>query len=475
MRGNTYRRCWCRDPATRKLLGDECPKLAKRDHGSWYSRYDAPKMAGQGRRQPVLGPYKTKREAEDKLTAELARVSGGGAAADRSVKLAAWLAEYEAGKVRWKARTRETNGEAFRLYWTPALGHMRLADVRKRQVDDVIRVMSLINQPLPGDLPPADREMLARMLSARADDERRQLAPGEERRKKSPRPLSPARIERMYAPFRAAMKAATPALLAVSPCAGVELPAARRPRPLIWTASREDKFWADLGKQTRGAEVTAVERQGQWAAGDLRPCPVMVWLPAHTGRFLESIGGERLAALFTLAAYCGLRRDELVGLGWGDVDLEQRALSVRETGSGSGPKSEQGERVVPLPEPVVRSLKAWRRTQAAERLSWGEIWTDTGRVFTREDGTAVPGPWVSVRFETLAYRAGLPPVRLHDLRHGAASLLKAAGVDTTFISAILGHSRTSFTDATYVHVFSDVAAAVMDQAAALIPNVGNGR
>ena len=70
---------------------------------------------------------------------------------------------------------------------------------------------------------------------------------------------------------------------------------------------------------------------------------------------------------------------------------------------------------------VVAALRAWRKAQLAERLAWGEAWTDTGRVFTREDGTAVPGQWVSVRFETLAYRAGLPPVRFHDLRHGAAS------------------------------------------------------
>ena len=60
-----------------------------------------------------------------------------------------------------------------------------------------------------------------------------------------------------------------------------------------------------------------------WAATDLRPCPVMVWLPAHTGRFLDSIAGERLFALFCLAAYCGLRRDEVLGLTWAGVDLDE--------------------------------------------------------------------------------------------------------------------------------------------------------
>ena len=117
-------------------------------------------------------------------------------------------------------------------------------------------------------------------------------------------------------------------------------------------------------------------------------------------------------------------------------------------------------------------MKAWRAQQTADRLAWGRDWTDTGLVFTREDGTAVPGQWISVRFETLAYRAGLPPVRFHDLRHGAASQWKAAGVDTKPISAMLGHSRTSFTDATYVLVFPEVAKAAAEAAAAVVPRAG---
>jgi len=124
---------------------------------------------------------------------------------------------------------------------------------------------------------------------------------------------------------------------------------------------------------------------------------------------------------------------------------------------------------VPLPERVVGALRAWRKVQLAERLSWGEAWTDTGRVFTREDGTPVPGQWISVRFETLAFRAGLPPVRFHDLRHGAASQYKAAGLDTKYISAMLGHARTSFTDDVYVTLFPDVARAAAEAAAAVIP------
>ena len=147
-----------------------------------------------------------------------------------------------------------------------------------------------------------------------------------------------------------------------------------------------------------------------------------------------------------------------------------RLAYVRETQTGSGPKTEAGIRVVPLPPPAAEALRAWRKRQAAERLAWGPDWADNrGLVFTREDGTEVPGQWTSNRFEILAFRAGLVPVRFHDLRHGTASLMKAAKQDTKYISAMLGHSRTSFTDSQYVSLFPEIQKAAADAAAAMVP------
>jgi integrase len=414
----------------------------------------------------VTGPYGTRRQAEEELAAALARIGGGGYAPDRSLRVSAYLDGYLAGKVNLKPRSLATDAEAFRLYWKPALGHMRLADVRKRHVDEAIREMTRINRPDGDGKPP---ETLRRMLAARAPDERRELPPGGTRHPKSGRPLGPARVARMFAPFRAAMNAAVPAVLAVSPCAGVELPRARRVRPLAWTPAREEAFRAAYGGRLRAAgSLAAAGRQAIWASPGLRPCPVMVWLPEHAARFLGRIAGERLFALFSLTAYCGLRRDEVAGLAWAEVDLDEGIAYVRETGGGDGPKSESGVRVAWMPDRVTAALRAWRARQAAERLAWGPAWQDAGLVFTREDGTPVPGPWMSVRFAALAFRAGLPPVRFHDLRHGAASLRKAAGQDTKVISAMLGHSRTSFTDATYVLVFPEVAREAAEAAAAVV-------
>ena len=484
MRGSVYRQCWCRDPETKKRYTKKspCPRLKARDHGKWYARYDA---STEDRRQPVLGPFATRKEAEDELAGAITAEGGGGPAADRSLRASAYLDDYMAGKRNLKKTSRETDEDAFRLYWKPGLGpKIRLTDLRDRHVSAVVDAMLQVNRPLPdGEKMP---EILRRMTEARADDARREVPEGEERHKRSAKPLSPSRIERMFAPFRAAMSAAVKTgKIGRNPCDGVELPRAVRPKPLAWTPGREEKFRGELGRRVREAEaalpagrvLTTVARQALWATPDLRPVPVMVWLPTHTGEFLDFLDeeGERLAALFVTDAYCGLRRGEIEGLSWSEVDLEARVLLVRETGDGEGPKSEAGVRVVPMPEVAAGALKAWRKVQAADRLSWGPDWHDSGRVFTHEDGMPVTGQWIRTRFETLAFRAGLPPVRFHDLRHGAASLAKAAGQDTKYISALLGHSRTSFTDSVYVTLFPEAQQAAADAAAAVVPRRAKGR
>jgi integrase len=472
MRGSVYQRCFCRDPQTRRALGGKCPKLKTKGHAAgWFFRYDAPRGPDGKRRQPEVGPFPTQKAAEEELAAALARIGGGAQVLDRSLTVGAYLAAYAEAKIDVKSSTQDAIREAVRLYWAPALGYLRLVDLRDHHVSEAIREMMKINRPQPAGERPS--EMLRRLIDARADDVRRELPPGERRHKKSTKPLSPARIERVFAVLRAAMNAAVPGKIAVSPCEGVILPRVQRVKPLLWTAEREAAFRAALAKRVSATPdpgaLTTVEKQDMWADGALRPSPVMVWTPAHTGAFLDFIEAERLFALFCVAAYCGLRRDEAVGLPWAEVDLDQGIACIRETGGGGGPKSDAGVRVIPMPVPVVKALKAWRAQQAHDRLAWGDDWPDSGLVFTREDGTAVPAPWASTRFEILAYRAGLPPVRFHDLRHGAASLCKAAGLDTKYISALLGHSRTSFTDATYVLVFPEVAKAAAEAAAAIVP------
>ena len=479
MRGSVYQRCFCRDPQTRRVLGRKCPKLKAKGHAAgWFFRYDAPRGPDSKRRQPEVGPFPTKQAALEELAATLARLGGGAQVPDRSLTVAAYLDNWlTAKKLQLKPRTYDSYAEAVGLYFRPAFGHLRLVDLRDFHLQALVEEMLNINRPLRDGSKPS--ELLRRLLNARSDDERRVLPSEEKRRKKSTRPLTSARIAREFAVLRAALNDAVPSKLMVNPYDGVTLPRVHKVRPLAWTPQREAAFWTELDKRIRAVSaernLTTVEKQKLWAAKDLRPCRVMVWLPEHTGRFLDAIASERLFALYTLVAYCGLRRDEAIGLAWAEVDLDQGAAFVRQTGSGDGPKSEAGTRTVPLPVVVVQPLRAWRAQQAADRLAWGHDWTDNGLVFTREDGTPVPGQWVSARFETLAYRTGLPPIRFHDLRHGAASLAKASGADSKYIAALLGHARSSFTDDVYVTLFPEVAKAAAEAAAAIVPRSGQAQ
>ena len=140
--------------------------------------------------------------------------------------------------------------------------------------------------------------------------------------------------------------------------------------------------------------------------------------------FLDAIEGDRLYPLYSLAAFAGLRRAEVVGLPWSETDLDGGLITVRETrpdddADPDDPKSEAGERTVALSAALAALLKLWRKRQLKERMAWGAAWTDSGLVFTREDGAPLRPGHISEHFAVLVRKAGLPPIRFHDLRHGS--------------------------------------------------------
>jgi integrase len=131
-------------------------------------------------------------------------------------------------------------------------------------------------------------------------------------------------------------------------------------------------------------------------------------------------------------------------------------------------KTDASARTVSLDAGTVEVLRAHRRRQAELRLLFGGAWVDTGLVFTKADGSALVPDSVSQRFVRLVARAGLPPVRLHDLRHLAASLTYRATRDLKLTSQMLGHSSTAITEQVYTSVFEDVECEAAESAAALI-------
>lgn len=452
-----FRQCWCREPGTRKLLRAACPELGKKGHGSWYARYDEPRAPGEKRRQPVIGPYDTKKEAENALAAAVTKAGAGIRTPDRKVLVPEYLDAYMAGKTGLRPSSLATDTEAMELYWKPGLRHIRLADLRDSDIAAVLAAMRQINRPQEG--PPS--EVLRRLLDARFSPDGKEAGSV---RRRSTVPLSPARVRRMTAPLRAALNIAEDTgRIERSPLRGVTVPRGTKVRPIPWTPERAAAYWARYESRLREAGPLRPEAaQRLWAGPDLKPGPVMVWLAADGRKFLEAIAGDPQYALFHLATLSGMRRGELLALPWPEVRIADGVLAVRDA------KTDTGVRDVHLDEGTVGVLKAWRKQQAAWRLRWGRDWPDAGLVFTREDGAALPAQWASRRFETLAFRAGLPPVRFHDLRHFAASLGIASGADMKVVAEQLGHARSDFTRDYYAVVAPAQAKAAAEAAAAIM-------
>ena len=176
---------------------------------------------------------------------------------------------------------------------------------------------------------------------------------------------------------------------------------------------------------------------------------VVVWSPQEFRRFVAAADDDEMAAGWRLTA-SGLRRSEVLGLRWADVDLEAGTIAVRQGrvafGSKSeavdAPKSRASARTVPVEQmhggsmALLRSLKA---AQAADRLRAGAAYVDTGFVFVDALGQPVRAELYSDRFREVCKVAGLPVIRLHDVRHSVATMLHAAGVAPAHAAALLGH------------------------------------
>ena len=195
------------------------------------------------------------------------------------------------------------------------------------------------------------------------------------------------------------------------------------------------------------------------------------WTAAEVRAFLDARREDRLYALWTTLATTGLRRGEALGLRWRDVDLDAgRASIVQQVTSVDcrivvgEVKTRAGRRAVALDPETVAILKRWKARQGEERLAWGPDYQDSGLVFTREDGQVLHPDLIRRMFDRHVKAAGLPKVRLHDLRHGWATLALAAGVHPKVVQERLGHANISITLNTYSHV----AAGMQEEAAARV-------
>lgn len=177
-------------------------------------------------------------------------------------------------------------------------------------------------------------------------------------------------------------------------------------------------------------------------------------------KFLEAARETPYYCFFFTLLYTGLRRGEALALRWRDVDLDMASLSVVQTLhrlSGSGyiikePKSPRSRRSVTLPPSLALLLRQYRAKQEMKRLLLGKSLTDDDFVFAHPDGAHLDPATVTHALGKVIRKAGLPNVRLHDLRHTHATLMMKAGIHPKIVSERLGHASIAITLDTYSHV-----------------------
>jgi integrase len=183
------------------------------------------------------------------------------------------------------------------------------------------------------------------------------------------------------------------------------------------------------------------------------------WSAEQLRTFYASVRQDRLFGLWRLAASTGLRRGELAGLRWTDVDLDAGRVAVtqqRAKGRGTvsiGVTKGKRGRSVSLDAETVGSLRAHRKAQAAERLAWpGEWGNSDDLVFTHADGAPLHPDSITKTFRRRVAAADLPWIKLHGLRHTHATLMLEAGVNVKVVQERLGHSSIAITGDVYSHV-----------------------
>jgi integrase len=187
---------------------------------------------------------------------------------------------------------------------------------------------------------------------------------------------------------------------------------------------------------------------------------------SQISQMLVTAKGHRWEALYHLAIVTGMRQSELLGLKWTDLDYIRKYLKVerqlqRPVGNGVefiSPKTRFGKRSIALGENTMDLLHIHYERQQVERLAAGETWVEYGLIFTTSNGTPIHQRNLQRDFKALIKQAGLPPIRFHDLRHSAASLLLNHDVPVIVVSRRLGHARTSITMDVYGHLIPSMQA-----------------
>ncbi|MGY5058405.1 site-specific integrase [Streptomyces sp. 900105755] len=497
MKGSTHRRCYCRDPKTGKPLGKKCPKLSSRKHGYYSIRQELPPREDGTRRSFSRAGYESLKAAQadldhvrsllaladrddpdslqrlavmlDEVAVEKAplpdieetrRRLRAGLALRGSLTVGEWLDQWFAAK---KRRKTTLNGYAshIRFHLKPRIGRVRLDRLNVGHLVEMFDAIADDNEVIAAENE-ARREQIARCKPSkpgRPVGAERKLLAAERAKLAEMKPFrkitGPATRQAIRRTLRAALNSAiAQQLITFNPASHVELESGRRPKPLLWTDERVRR-WRETG------EI---------------PGPVMVWTPRQFGAFLDAAEGDRLYAIFHLMGTRGLRRGEAVGQDWHEIDLNAGLITPTKEIVVDGwdpyesePKTDGSANTIALDGMTVAELRRHKARQEKERADWGDAWQDTGKVFTKQDGSWLHPETVSETFRRILATTDLPPITLRDLRHVAATLTHGGGGDIHAVKETLRHSAITLTSDTYTSLLPELDREIAEKAAKLIP------
>ncbi|WP_431728058.1 tyrosine-type recombinase/integrase [Verrucosispora sp. TAA-831] len=413
--GVIFKRCGCRDDNGRRRE-QRCPDLGERNHGTWYFHCSATNLLGRSERVR-RGGYPSQaaagRARGEWLAASQAQRTASGWTVQR------WLRHWLDQHTRIRPTTRLHYTRDVERVLIPHLGPYRLADLDARLLRTVF-------------------DQIAQTTNTKG------------------LPQSASAMQHLRTTLRAALNLAVKhGLIESNPARHITVAGYRKPHAQVWTDDR----------------VHAWHTTGEHPA-------VAVWTAQQLGAFLDTVTDDPLFAFWWLTALRGLRRGEMCGLRWTEIDLDRGVLYVERNRTTAGyqviegdPKTAAGRRPVALDKRTIHVLRDHRerqRDQKARRVAAGKTWVDSGYVFIRKDGNPLHPGYASGRFRLLVKRAGIPPVRLHDLRHGAASLAHEAGADLKTLQDMLGHSSIVVTADTYTSVLPHAQRRCADATAHLV-------
>jgi integrase len=209
-------------------------------------------------------------------------------------------------------------------------------------------------------------------------------------------------------------------------------------------------------------------RSGRCAVTSGTQAPeIKAWEVDQLVAFLDAIESHRMAPAYYLAAHTGMRRGEVLGVRWRDIDLDEGRVSVRQALVSvnyeiliSDVKTGTSRRTIDIDEDVTQVLRDWRKVRTEERDGIEPEADDL--VFVKADGTSIHPDIFSQLFDRTVAKIDVPSISLHDLRHTHATLLLKAGVNVQVVSERLGHANVAFTMHVYQHVLPGMQAAAAD-------------